>query len=96
MIEQERPPAHFHGNVGHQRERILQPPFADIAPGADHIGKDVDLQRLEVAHGRAFYERLTLKRRSRLRQASYLRVGRHIAHTFGAEIVGAKEGFERK
>jgi hypothetical protein len=45
-IEEERPPAHFDGNIRHQRQGVLDPAFSDIAPRADHIGDDVDLQGL--------------------------------------------------
>ena len=44
-IEEERTPVHFDRNVRHQRQRVLDPLFADIAPGADHVGNDVDFQR---------------------------------------------------
>ena len=43
-IEEERPPADLDRHIRHQRQRILDPALADIAPRADHVGDDVDLQ----------------------------------------------------
>src|SRR5262249_31112595 len=48
-------------HVGDERQRVLDPLLADIAPGADHVGDDVDLQRLQ-AHGASSRETPKLSR----------------------------------
>ena len=45
-VEEERPELHLDRNVRHERQRVLDPLLADIAPRAHHVGDDVDLQRL--------------------------------------------------
>lgn len=44
-IEEERTEIQLDRNIGHERERALDPVLADIAPGAHHIGDDIDLER---------------------------------------------------
>jgi len=50
-IEEERPPVNLDRHVAGERQRILDALLADIAPRAHHVGDDVDLQRLQGAHG---------------------------------------------
>src|SRR5258708_34101588 len=49
-MEKERPPVHFHRHILSQRQRALDAVLADIAPGADDVGDDVDLKRFQGAH----------------------------------------------
>lgn len=44
-------PAQGNGNVRQARQRLFQPPLADIAPGADHVGNDVDGHRGLIGGG---------------------------------------------
>src|SRR6202044_144191 len=42
-IEEIRPPVDADGDVGAERQRAFEPALADIAPRADHVGDDVDM-----------------------------------------------------
>src|SRR5260370_566361 len=49
-IEKERPPVDFDRHVRRQRQRVLDPALADVAPRAHHVGDDIDLKRFQAAH----------------------------------------------
>jgi hypothetical protein len=42
---------HLDRNAGPQRQRLFQAVLADKAPRADHVGDNVDADRLGVGHG---------------------------------------------
>jgi hypothetical protein len=44
-IEEIRPPMDVDRDIGNERQRIFQPALADEAPGANHVGDDVDAKR---------------------------------------------------
>ena len=46
-------PVHLDRHVGLERQRLFQAALADEAPGADHVGDDVDADGLVCRHGRA-------------------------------------------
>src|SRR5581483_7922903 len=51
VVEKIGPVVDFDRDVGIERNRPFEPPLADEAPRADHIGNDVDTNRLLVGHG---------------------------------------------
>ena len=46
VVEKIRPEMHLYRNIGRHGDRLFQPLLADEAPGADHVGHDVDADRL--------------------------------------------------
>ena len=51
VVEEVGTPMHLNRNVGLELERRFQAMLADEAPRADHVGNDVDADRLSVGHG---------------------------------------------